>query len=257
MNWGALIVENLTFLQTYCFSCLQGLVASRGQQDQPQGLECAGEHGYHGHHHRIFHREAIKLGLIIWCVFTGPARRWRWQGKDNCRGESIRTVALWRTLIPVHAVLNPLCVQVKQEQLGMGSEKGEYYSTTATVSFFQKVSKLWSFIISGLSELVTHPTFKFLNHSIWLGTDVLRKPAKNCSQDKALYKACGRESDGRQCNKKVLAAKFLSQPNLLIIRWQSVVATSTDARSAATRSLDLPGGWCCRWSALLRLESLH
>merc|ERR1719500_2257207 len=53
----------------------------------------------------------------------------------------------------------PDCTEVKQEQLGMGSEKGEYYSTTATVSFFQK--------------------------------------------DKALYKACGRETDGRQCNKKV------------------------------------------------------
>jgi len=52
-----------------------------------------------------------------------------------------------------------IIAEVKQEQLGMGSEKGEYYSTTATVSFFQK--------------------------------------------DKALYKACGRETDGRQCNKKV------------------------------------------------------
>ena len=32
--------------------------------------------------------------------------------------------------------------QVKQEQLGMGSDRGEYYSTTATISFFQKVGYL-------------------------------------------------------------------------------------------------------------------
>merc|ERR1719411_928926 len=33
--------------------------------------------------------------------------------------------------------------EVKQEQLGMGSDKGEYYSTTATISFFQKDKALY------------------------------------------------------------------------------------------------------------------
>jgi len=50
--------------------------------------------------------------------------------------------------------------EVKQENLGYGSDKGEYYSTTATITFFSK--------------------------------------------DKALYKACGKDVDGRQCNKKVI-----------------------------------------------------
>jgi len=50
--------------------------------------------------------------------------------------------------------------EVKQENLGYGSDKGEYYSTTATITFFSK--------------------------------------------DKALYKACGKDVDGRQCNKKVV-----------------------------------------------------
>jgi replication factor A1 len=50
--------------------------------------------------------------------------------------------------------------EIKQENLGYGSDRGEYYSTTATITFFSK--------------------------------------------DKALYKACGKEVDGRQCNKKVV-----------------------------------------------------
>jgi len=36
-----------------------------------------------------------------------------------------------------------IIAEVKQEQLGMGSDKGEYYSTTATVSFFQKDKALY------------------------------------------------------------------------------------------------------------------
>jgi replication factor A1 len=50
--------------------------------------------------------------------------------------------------------------EVKQENLGYSAEKGEYYSVTATITFFSK--------------------------------------------DKALYKACGKDVDGRQCNKKVV-----------------------------------------------------
>jgi len=50
--------------------------------------------------------------------------------------------------------------EVKQENLGYGSDRGEYYSTTATISFFSK--------------------------------------------DKALYKACGEVTDGKECNKKVI-----------------------------------------------------
>eukprot|EP00090_Calanus_glacialis_P036968 TRINITY_DN6328_c0_g1_i1.p1 TRINITY_DN6328_c0_g1~~TRINITY_DN6328_c0_g1_i1.p1 ORF type:complete len:623 (-),score=183.87 TRINITY_DN6328_c0_g1_i1:129-1997(-) len=50
--------------------------------------------------------------------------------------------------------------EVKQENLGSGNDRGEYYSTTATITFFSK--------------------------------------------DKALYKACGEEIDGKVCNKKVV-----------------------------------------------------
>jgi len=50
--------------------------------------------------------------------------------------------------------------EVKQEGLGNDSDRGEYYSVAAMITFFQK--------------------------------------------DKALYKACGKEIDGRQCNKKVV-----------------------------------------------------
>jgi replication factor A1 len=50
--------------------------------------------------------------------------------------------------------------EVKHENLGQDSDRGDYYSTTATVTFFQK--------------------------------------------DKAMYKSCGKEIDGKQCMKKVL-----------------------------------------------------
>ena len=50
--------------------------------------------------------------------------------------------------------------EVKQENLGYGSDRGEYYSTTGIITFFSK--------------------------------------------DKALYRACGKETDGKQCNKKVV-----------------------------------------------------
>jgi len=36
-----------------------------------------------------------------------------------------------------------IIAEVKQEQLGMGSDRGEYYSTTATISFFQKDKALY------------------------------------------------------------------------------------------------------------------
>jgi len=55
---------------------------------------------------------------------------------------------------------NKMIGEVKQENLGYGSDRGEYYSTTATITFFSK--------------------------------------------DKALYKACGDQADGRECNKKVV-----------------------------------------------------
>lgn len=50
--------------------------------------------------------------------------------------------------------------EVKQENLGYGSDRGEYYGTTGIITFFSK--------------------------------------------DKALYRACGKETDGKQCNKKVI-----------------------------------------------------
>jgi len=50
--------------------------------------------------------------------------------------------------------------EVKQENLGYNSDKGDYYSTIATITFFSK--------------------------------------------DKALYRACGEMSDGKECNKKVV-----------------------------------------------------
>jgi len=50
--------------------------------------------------------------------------------------------------------------EVKAENLGYNSDRGDYYSTVATITFFSK--------------------------------------------DKALYKACGKEADGKQCNKKVV-----------------------------------------------------
>jgi len=55
---------------------------------------------------------------------------------------------------------NKMIGEVKQENLGYGSDRGEYYSTTATITFFSK--------------------------------------------DKALYKACGEVTDGKECNKKVI-----------------------------------------------------
>merc|ERR1711881_115354 len=36
-----------------------------------------------------------------------------------------------------------IIAEVKQEQLGMGSDRGEYYSTTATITFFSKDKALY------------------------------------------------------------------------------------------------------------------
>jgi len=55
---------------------------------------------------------------------------------------------------------NKMIGEVKHENLGYGSDRGEYYSTTATITFFSK--------------------------------------------DKALYKACGEVTGGKECNKKVV-----------------------------------------------------
>jgi len=55
---------------------------------------------------------------------------------------------------------NKLIGEVKHENLGYESDRGEYYSTMATITFFSK--------------------------------------------EKALYKACGEQVDGKECNKKVV-----------------------------------------------------
>ena len=72
---------------------------------------------------------------------------------------------------------NKMIGEVKQDNLGYGSDRGEYYSTTATITFFRLVDKFSSICII----IVSAP-----------------------SKDKALYKACGESADGKECNKKVV-----------------------------------------------------
>ena len=67
---------------------------------------------------------------------------------------------------------------------------------------------------------------------------------RRCTRRVARTQEMAGSATRRFCPKFLLLQPY---SNLLMFRWPSVAATFTGVRSAAMRSLDLPGGWCCRW----------